>query len=327
MDKKFDVCALGEVLIDFTPSGTSPKGMPLFECNPGGAPANVLAAVNRLGGKSAFIGKVGKDSFGSFLTDNMKSLGIDLTGLRVDSDIPTTLAFVTLDANGDRSFSFYRKPGADIMLTEEEVAADVLAGCSIFHFGSVSLTDEPSRTATLASAKKAKALGAIISYDPNYRPLLWKDAETAAETMKAGAALADIIKVSDEELVLLTGTGDLEEGAGRLLSLGASLVLVSMGAKGSFAANGRASVRLDTYDVRTIDTTGAGDAFLGSILTRLRGMTPDAMASLTKEQLGDILDYGNAAGSLTTTKTGAAPAIPTHDEIEHCRRNVKKLTF
>lgn len=324
--KKFDVCALGEVLIDFTPSGKSKKGMPLFECNPGGAPANVLAAVNKLGGKSAFIGKVGNDAFGTFLTDNMKTLGIDLTGLRVDGDIPTTLAFVTLDEKGDRSFSFYRKPGADIMLTRDEVDEDVLANCDIFHFGSVSLTDDPSRTATLESAKKAKELGAIISYDPNYRPLLWKSADEAAEIMKIGACLADIVKVSDEELVLLTGTDDLEKGAAELLSLGAALVFVSMGAKGSFVTNGKAGVRLDTYDVKTVDTTGAGDAFLGSILTRLRGVTRGDMAALTKEQLEDILDYGNAAGSLTTTKTGAAPAIPSHEEIEKCRRTVKKLT-
>ncbi|MBQ4054144.1 MAG: carbohydrate kinase [Clostridia bacterium] len=320
--KNFDVCALGEVLIDFTPAGVSAKGMPLFECNPGGAPANVLAAVNKLGGRSAFIGKIGDDAHGRFLADSMKQSDIDLTGLRIDREIPTTLAFVSLDEKGDRSFSFYRKPGADLMLRESEVDECLLSDCRIFHFGSVSLTGDPARTATLESAKKARRAGALVSYDPNYRPLLWNEEDAAVAEMKKGFDLADIIKVSDYELVLLTGETDLDRGAEILLGYGASLALISMGPGGSYIANKNASVKLATYDVKTVDTTGAGDAFLGAILSRLADKTADEIAELGKDELTDILDYANACGSLTTTKTGAAPAIPTPEEIEECRKSV-----
>ncbi|MBQ3099873.1 MAG: carbohydrate kinase [Clostridia bacterium] len=323
--KNIDVCALGEVLIDFTPAGTSEKGMPLFESNPGGAPANVLAAVNKLGGRSAFIGKIGDDAHGRFLADSMKKSNIDLAGLRIDREIPTTLAFVSLDEKGDRSFSFYRKPGADLMLRSAEVDECLLCDCKIFHFGSVSLTGDPARTATLESAKKAGEAGALVSYDPNYRPLLWDDESTAVAEMKKGFELADIIKVSDYELVLLTGETDLDKGAEILLGYGASLVLISMGPGGSYIANKTASAKLATYDVKTIDTTGAGDAFLGAILSRLCDKTADEISLLDKSELTDILDYGNACGSLTTTKTGAAPAIPTPEEIEECRKTVSLM--
>lgn len=320
--KNFDVCALGEVLIDFTPAGKSEKGMPLFECNPGGAPANVLAAVNKLGGRGAFIGKIGDDAHGRFLADSMKQSDIDLTGLRIDREIPTTLAFVSLDEKGDRSFSFYRKPGADLMLRESEVDECLLSDCRIFHFGSVSLTGDPARTATLESAKKARNAGALVSYDPNYRPLLWNNETEAVAEMKKGFPLADIIKVSDYELVLLTGESDLDRGAEMLLGYGASLVLISMGPGGSYIANKNASVKLATYDVKTVDTTGAGDAFLGAVLSRLADKKADEIAELDIDELRDILDYANACGSLTTIKTGAAPAIPTPAEIEECRRTV-----
>ena len=325
--KAFSVCALGESLIDFTPCGKSSKGMPVYECNPGGAVANVLAAVNKLGGKGAFIGKVGDDTFGRFLTDNMKAAGINLKGLCIDREIPTTLAFVSLNSSGDRSFSFYRKPGADIMLSVDDIDRSILSECDIFHFGSVSLTDDPARTATLESAKEAKRNGAVISYDPNYRPLLWKSTEEACKIMKEGAYLADIIKVSDEELQLITGSDSLEEGADLLMETGASIVFVSMGQRGSFVKNETASVRLNTYDVKTVDTTGAGDAFLGSVLSKLHGMSCEKLSSLSEPELWDILDYGNAAGALTTAKTGAAPAIPTDEEIEICRKTVGKLVI
>lgn len=320
--KNFDVCALGEVLIDFTPAGKSEKGMPLFECNPGGAPANVLAAVNKLGGKSAFIGKIGDDAHGRFLADSMKKSDIDLTGLRVDREIPTTLAFVSLDEKGDRSFSFYRKPGADLMLRTSEVDECLLCDCKIFHFGSVSLTGDPARTATLGAAEKARCAGALVSYDPNYRPLLWEDESSAVEVMKKGVELADIIKVSDYELTLLTGESDLGRGAEILLGYGASLVLISMGPNGSYIANKNAGVKLATYDVKTIDTTGAGDAFLGAVLSRLADKSAVELTELSEAELRDILDFANACGSLTTAKTGAAPAIPTPDEIEECRKNI-----
>ncbi|MBQ7160524.1 MAG: carbohydrate kinase [Clostridia bacterium] len=325
MSKTYDVIALGEALIDFTPAGLSAKGLPLYEANPGGAPANVLACVNKLGGRACFIGKVGDDAHGRFLTDNMARYGVDLAGLRIDREIPTTLAFVTLDEKGDRSFSFYRKPGADLMLRESELDACLLCDCRIFHFGSVSLTADPARTATFVAAREAKRDGAMISFDPNYRPLLWESEDAAVMQMKRGAEIADIVKVSDNELVMLTGTDDLSRGADALLDMGATLALVSMGAGGSYIATRKYAVRLPTYDVATVDTTGAGDAFLGCILKAVCDMTLDEIADLDPFALQDILDRANACGSLTTTKTGAAPALPADEEIEECRKTVKYI--
>ncbi len=322
---KYDVVTVGEVLIDFTPSGKSAKGMDLFESNPGGAVANVLAAVNKFGGNTAFIGKVGDDSFGHFLADTLQSYDIDISGLKYDDEIPTTLAFVTLDEKGDRSFSFYRKPGADVMLRFDEIDKAMLEKAKIFHFGSVSLTDDPAYTATIEAAKYAKASGAVISYDPNFRPLLWDSRELAVERMKEGAEIADIIKVSEEELELLTGETDLTKGAQKLFEFGASLVFISLGAKGSFYFNRNGCRFMNTYDVKTIDTTGAGDAFLGAILYRLKDKNLAEIADLSSDELDDILDFANASGSLTTIKTGAAPSIPTLEEIAECRKNVSKL--
>ena len=322
---RYDVAAVGEVLIDFTPDGKSKKGMALYECNPGGAVANVLAAVNKFGGNTAFIGKVGDDSFGHFLFDTLVSYGIDTKGLLFDTKIPTTLAFVTLDEKGDRSFSFYRKPGADVMLDFSEVDKAQLEDTKIFHFGSVSLTDDPAYTATIEAAKHAKSMGAVISYDPNYRPLLWDSVELAVNRMKEGLAIADIIKVSDEELLLLTGESDLDKGAAKLFEYGASLVFISMGSKGSYYCNKNGSKFMYTYDVKTVDTTGAGDAFLGAILYRLKDKSLAEIADLGTDELDDILDFANASGSLTTTKTGAAPSIPTLEEIDFCRKTVGKL--
>lgn len=323
--RKYDVVTVGEVLIDFTPDGKSKKGMALYECNPGGAVANVLAAVNRFGGNTAFIGKVGEDSFGTFLCDTLVSYGIDTSGLLFDKKIPTTLAFVTLDEKGDRSFSFYRKPGADVMLSWEEIDRNKLEEAKIFHFGSVSLTDDPAYTATVEAARYAKEKGAVISYDPNYRPLLWDSSELAVERMTEGALIADIIKVSEEELELLTGETDLDSGARKLMDMGAVLVFISLGAKGSYYCNRNGSRFMYTYDVKTVDTTGAGDAFLGAILYRLKDKTISEIAELTADELDDILDFANASGSLTTIKTGGAPSIPTLEEIDICRKTVKKL--
>lgn len=225
----FDIVALGESLIDFTPSGENSQGMALFARNPGGAPANVLAMAAKLGGKTAFIGKVGDDAFGAFLKKTMEDAGVDVRGLRMTREYPTTLAFVQLTPEGDRSFTFYRKPGADVMLAPAEVDRALLRDCRIFHFGSVSLTDEPCRTATLEAAREAKAAGAMISYDPNYRPFLWDSAERAREALLAALPLADIVKVSEEEMELLTGEVQLEAGADALASRGAALVLVTLG--------------------------------------------------------------------------------------------------
>lgn len=325
MAKMFDITAIGELLIDFTPAAGGAGGELLFAGKPGGAPANVLAADSRLGGKTAFIGKVGDDRFGRFLKKTLEDSRIDAAGLAVDRSIPTTLAFVHLDGKGDRSFSFYRKPGADVMLQISDLKKELLTDCRIFHFGSVSLTGDPSRSATLFAIKTAKRAGRIISYDPNYRPALWDGAETAKEQMKAGLGLADIVKMSEEEMVLLTGKTDLEEGSKAVLDCGAALALITLGAKGSFYRNAESCGTFPTYDVKTIDTNGAGDSFLGAVLYRLCGKNLPEIQKLSQKELEDIVSFANAAGALTTTKAGAIPAMPTLGEIEHCRRTASPL--
>lgn len=314
----FDVVALGESLIDFTPAGTNELGMALFARNPGGAPANVLAMCAKLGARTSFIGKVGCDAFGAFLRQTMQEAGIDLSGLAVDETVPTTLAFVQLSTTGDRSFSFYRKPGADIMLRRQDVPQALLRDCRIFHFGGVSLTDEPCRRATLWSAQQARQAGALVSYDPNYRPLLWQDTSSAAAQLRSALRLADLVKVSEEELVLLSGTSDLEVGAARLRGLGPAVVVVTQGAGGAFVQTAATSVHRPAYPVAAVDTTGAGDAFWGALLFRVRGLDTDSLRALSAAVWGDILAFANAAGSLTTTKPGAIPAMPDAGALRAC---------
>lgn len=325
MQKTYDIVALGESLIDFVPAGKNELGMPLFSCNPGGAPANVLAMFSKLGGKSAFIGKVGRDAFGQFLISNMASAGIDTSGVLQDPEVHTTLAFVQLDEHGDRSFSFYRDPGADIMLRTEEVSGKLISDCRIFHFGSVSLTAEPCRSATLNAAAAARAAGALISYDPNYRPLLWDSEAYAVAEMKAAIGLSDVLKVSEEELRLLTGKSDLAEGAEELAAMGPAAVLVTLGAGGAFYYTAHQSDLLPTYNVKTVDTTGAGDAFLGALLWRLREKSARQLAQLSRTEWISAVQFANASGSLTTTRKGAIPAMPDRESIEECIRNTSLL--
>ena len=230
----YDIVALGESLIDFTPAGINEMGMPLFSQNPGGAPANVLAMASKLGRSTAFVGKVGRDAFGRFLQEHMEKAGIDCSALRRDDRVPTTLAFVQLDEYGDRSFSFYRDPGADVMLRPEEVDDTLLEGCRIFHFGSVSLTKEPCRGTTLWAARRAREAGALISYDPNYRPFLWPSVEAARRALCAALELTDILKVSEEEMCLLTGESTLPGGAEKLQAMGPSAVFITRGKEGAY---------------------------------------------------------------------------------------------
>ncbi len=321
----FDVVAIGESLIDFTPSGENELGMQLFARNPGGAPANVLAMNAKLGGKTAFIGKVGKDDFGAFLKKTMSDAGIDVSGLAETSEVPTTLAFVQLNEKGDRSFTFYRKPGADVCLMQEEVSDTLLQSCRIFHFGSVSLTDDPCKTATLYAAQKAKQAGAVISYDPNYRPLLWNSEQRAKEEIINALPLADIVKVSQEEMTLLTGETELSKGATALAQHGATIVLVTLGPQGAFYHAPTGSGLLPTYDVKTVDTTGAGDAFLGALLYRIVDRTLTQLKEIERDEWGAILAFANAAGSMTTTAKGAIPAMPTIEQINRCMREVQTL--
>jgi fructokinase len=321
----YDVCALGELLIDFTPSGTNDQGVALFGRNPGGAPANVLAQINKLSGTTAFLGKVGDDEFGRFLERILKDTGVDTAGLILDPAYLTTLAFVHLSENGDRSFSFYRREGADIMLRFEEINRSIIDNSKMFHFGSVSLSGQPCRDAVHEAVRYVKSKSKIISYDPNYRPLLWpNETEAKAEIAKLFDG-ADILKVSEEEMTLLTGETDLEKGTAPLVEQGVSIVLVSLGAKGAYYRCAAGSGSLPAYDVKTIDTTGAGDSFLGAVLFRLRYKNRAELKTIAVEELADIVDFANAAGSLTTTKRGAIPALPMIEAIENCREHIRKF--
>ncbi len=309
----FDVTALGEVLIDFTPYGKSEAGMSLFEQNPGGAPANVLAAVSNLGLKPAFIGKVGDDMHGALLKETLEKIHVDTTGLIVDPDYFTTLAFVSL-VNGERSFSFARKPGADTQLRKEEVNLDVLKQTKIFHCGSLSLTDEPARSATFYAVEQAKAAGAVISYDPNYRPLLWKSEEEAIHHMRSMVPYADIMKISDEETKLLSGIEDPVGAAKALLSQGVSCVIVTLGKDGALLKTKDIQVQVKGKDRQAVDTTGAGDSFWGGLLSRL-ALYNVKPGDITKEQAVEYLTFANAVAGLCVEKRGAIPAMPTLEQV------------
>jgi len=312
----YDVIGLGEVLIDFTPAGQDTRGRELFAQNPGGAVANVLAMNALLGGHCAFMGKVGDDGFGQFLRVSLTNCGVDCHGLAVSRSIPTTLAFVHPDSRGDRSFTFYRKPGADILLEEREVNRSILENCRFFHFGGVSLTDEPLRSTTLAAVDYARSHGALISYDPNYRAPLWRDESLAAFELLSPLSEVDILKVSDEEMTLLTGVTDLSAGAEILAGNGPALVLVTLGEQGAFYYTRFLQGLLPAFPVKAADTTGAGDAFLGTLLYCLRGKKcREDLESLTQRELREAVRYAVAAGSLTTTSAGAIPAMPSLEQI------------
>ena len=320
----FDAVALGELLIDFTPAGQSEQNAALFARNAGGAPANVLAMMSILGKKTAFIGKVGRDSFGRFLKNTLAEKGICASNVIETTQAPTTIAFVTLDETGERGFSFYRRHSADTMLTRREISRQLLESCRLFHYGSVSMTDEPSREATLYAAQTARQLGKIVSYDPNFRPALWSDRREALAVMRAGLAYADIIKVSDEELELLTGTGNVREGAKPLLENGAAIVVVTAGAKGSwYATVAGCSGHVDAFPVAAMDTTGAGDAFFGALLNCLLDRAEN-LAGITDEEMRACVRFANAAGALSTTKPGAIPSLPSGEQIQELLKSEAK---
>jgi len=311
-----DVTALGEYLIDFTPAGEN-DGIPLYAQNPGGAPVNVLVSGSRLGLKTAFIGKVGRDGFGAFLHKVLIENKVDDRGLRFSEDIHTTLAFVQLTEGGERSFSFYRNPGADIELREDELDLALIRDSRIFHVGSLSLTDEPSRTATKKALDTAKEAGCIISYDPNYRAPLWKSEQEAVEKMLSLMPYADILKLSEEELELLTGTIDPEEGS-RILyeKYQITLICVTLGAKGVFFRQGKKWGLVPGFKTKVADTNGAGDSFLGAIHYKLCGKSRDELEKMETRDLLEVMRFANAAGALATTKHGAIPAIATLEEVE-----------
>ena len=321
----FDIVALGEILIDFTPHGESENGNILFERNPGGAPANVLAAAAKLGLETAFTGKVGNDRFGLYLADLLKAMNINTDGLVFSNAVNTTLAFVHLYSSGDRSFSFYRNPGADVMLKEDEVKENLISKAKIFHCGSVSMTHESARSATFKALNLAKKHNAVISFDPNLRPALWDNLDSAKEIIMKGIAYADILKVSEEELFFLSGITNLYEGTQYLYDkYNTKLILVTLGPKGCFFRKGENTGHSRTYKVKTIDTTGAGDAFLGGMLYQVIKNGLD-IEKYTAEELHRCLEFANATGALATVEKGAIPAMPSLEEVERCIREIEKL--
>ncbi len=312
--KKFDVTALGEILIDFTYAGLSERGECLFEQNPGGAPANVLAAAGRLGSKAAFIGKVGKDMHGDFLKKTIETYGIDSTSLIATEEAFTTLAFVSLDENGERSFSFARKPGADTQLKPAEISEKMIQESKVFHFGSLSLTEEPSKSATLKALEYAKKHDVVVSYDPNYRALLWENEEAARNGMRLPLESVDIIKISDEEMMLLTDCDVAEEAAHILHEKGIACVIITMGKNGALlSANGNL-VYADSFETEVIDTTGAGDCFMGSFLHCVTASGKD-IRSLNEEDLKQFVSFSNAAAAICVSRRGAIHAMPTKNEV------------
>ena len=312
--KTIDVTALGELLIDFTQNGTSEQGNSLFEANPGGAPCNVLAMLSKLGHKTAFIGKVGKDSFGKQLKKVLAEVGIDATYLYMDDEIHTTLALVHTFADGDRNFSFYRNPGADMMLKEEEIPEDLIKSSKIFHFGTLSMTHERVRAATKKALDIAKKSGCIISFDPNLRPPLWDSLETAKEQVLYGLNYCDILKISDNEIQWLTGEEDYTDGVNWILDrFEIPLILVSMGKEGSRAYYKGSMVEVAPFlQKNTIETTGAGDTFGGCVLHYI---LEHGLENLTEENLKEMLRFANAAAALITTRKGALRVMPSVEEI------------
>ena len=308
-----DVVALGELLIDFTENGTSAQDNKLFEANPGGAPCNVLAMLQKLGHQTAFIGKVGQDAFGRLLVDAVKEQGIDTTGVRYDDNVHTTLAFVQTAVDGDRDFSFYRNPGADMMLTADEVNPEVVKDTKVFHFGTLSMTHEGVREATKKAVETAKANGCLVSFDPNLRPPLWSSLDLAKEQMEYGFGKCDILKISDNEIQFVSGKEDYDEGIAYLQeTYNIPLILLTMGKDGSRAYYKGMRVERPGFSVKAIETTGAGDTFCGSSLNYL---VDHDFENLTEEQLGEMLTFANAAAALVTTKKGAIKAMPVKEEV------------
>lgn len=312
--KKYDVTSLGELLIDFTENGVSGQGNPLFEANPGGAPCNVLAMLTKLGHKTAFIGKVGDDFFGKQLKEAIEEVGIDSTGLCMDKEIHTTLAMVHTYPDGDRDFSFYRNPGADMMLKESEVKEELIKESKLFHFGTLSMTHEDVRKATKKAIQIAEDAGNIISFDPNLREPLWNSLDEAKEQILYGLSHCHILKISDNEIQWLTGQGDYTDGVKWILErYQIPLILVSMGKEGSRAYYGGKMVEVKPFiQKNTIETTGAGDTFCGCVLHYI---CEHGLENLTEENLFEMLQFANAAASIITTRKGALRVMPEEKEI------------
>lgn len=312
--KKYDVIALGELLIDFTQNGLSEQGNGLFEANPGGAPCNVLSMLNNLGKKTSFIGKVGNDQFGKTLKKALEELGIGTENLLMDNEVHTTLALVHTFADGDRDFSFYRNPGADMMLTVDELNLDLVRDTRIFHFGTLSMTHDGIRATTKKAIETAKEAGALISFDPNLREPLWDSLDNAKEQVRWGLGKCDVLKISDNEIQWLTGEEDFTAGVKKIREeFPIPLILVSMGRDGSRAYYGDHYVEVAPFlQKNTIETTGAGDTFCACVLNYV---LENGLEALTDEQLKEMLTFANAAASIITTRKGALRVMPTREEV------------
>ena len=310
-----DVVALGELLIDFACLNTDGEGYPTMAAHPGGAPANFLAALTKFGAKTALMGKVGTDAFGKLLTGTLEKAGIETRGLIATDDVFTTLAFVTFDEHGDREFSFSRKPGADTCISFEELDLSLIDKAKVFHFGTLSLTDEPAKTATYKAVEYAKSKGKLITYDPNLRKPLWKDLETAKEQLIWGLGQADVVKISDEEVEFLFDLG-VEEGAQYILdNFGVKLVFVTCGADGCFFKNAVAEGKVPSLkDINVIDTCGAGDIFGGSAVWKVL-QTGKAPETLNEEELRDVVTFACTSAGISTTRSGGISSVPEYAEV------------
>lgn len=312
--KKYDVVALGELLIDFTENGTSAQGNTIYEANPGGAPCNVLAMLTKLGRKTAFIGKVGRDIFGKRLKTTLEEVGIDTSNLVMDEDVRTTLAFVETFPDGDRDFSFYRNPGADMMLRADEVQIELVKDTNIFHFGTLSMTHEEMRNATKKAIAAAKEAGAVISFDPNLREPLWNSLEDAKEQVAYGLSQCDVLKISDNEIQWFTGEEDYDAGIAKLREqYDIPLIMLSMGKDGSRAYYKDLRVEVKPFlQEKTIETTGAGDTFGGCCLNYVLEY---GLHNMDEKKLKEMLTFANAAASIITTRKGALRVMPEEKEV------------
>ncbi|HSV31702.1 MAG TPA: carbohydrate kinase [Atribacteraceae bacterium] len=317
MARSVDICTLGEMLIDLFPgkTGVPLAGVTAFHPKPGGAPANVAVASSRLGKNAAFIGKVGDDPFGRLLERTLSRAGVLTRGMRFDSQVRTTLAFIAKPDEYSADILFYRHPGADMMLDIADLDRALLGESRFFHFGSISLIHEPSRSATLEAARYAKESGAQISFDVNYRPDLWADPSLAPSLIATGYPLADILKINENELLFLTRTGNPAEGSRTLLDRGPKLIVVTRGKEGSYFRTKNSAASVPAFAVPTVDATGCGDAFLAALLVGLLE-APGWEKRLEREELFSILRFASAAGALTARKLGVIPALPDRKEVE-----------
>lgn len=318
--RKNDVVALGELLIDFTDAGVSSQGNPLYEANPGGAPCNVLAMLEKLGTSCAFIGKVGNDSFGRQLRKSIVKAGIDDKGLVEDNLVHTTLAFVHKLPDGDRDFSFFRNPGADMMLREDEVDEELIKECLVFHFGSLSMTSETCEKATKRAVQVARENKKFITFDPNLRENLWENLDKAKEKIEYGISVCNMLKISDNEIEWLTGCSNYDKAASILMSIypNIELLLISLGKDGSMAVTKNRQAHVPAF-IRedTVETTGAGDTFCGCVISKVAQMLKGGrtILSMSDDEMIEMLKFANAAASIITTRKGALMVMPEKEEI------------